>query len=108
MVNVPNFLVFLPIWYLFLPSGMSEASTGEIAFQAAFQGLGPGILALALFTMSSVHLGPTATAGVSAAVPTGAAVLAIPVLGEALSAFEWAGVAVATAGLALLVWRNAR
>ena len=103
LINIPNALIYLPVWYLFLPSGMAEASTNMIVFQALYQGIGPGFLALILFTVAAVNLGPTVTAGFSAVVPASAAVLAIPVLSEFPSPIEWTGIAVVTVGLGLLI-----
>ena len=93
IINVPNLMIYLPIWYLFLPSGIDQATVSEIATQVAFQGLGPGFFALIFFTLAATHLGASATSSFSAAVPAGVAVLAIPVLGEAPTAMEWAGIA---------------
>ena len=103
IVNVPNALIYLPIWYLFLPSSMAEVPLQTVLAQAAFQGLGPGFLAVMVFAALAFHLGATPTAAVSAAVPAAAAVLAIPVLGEIPTPLEWAGIAVVTAGLALVL-----
>ncbi|MGI9374332.1 MAG: DMT family transporter [Hyphomicrobiales bacterium] len=108
LVNVPNALVFLPIWYAFLPSGMAETDIQTVIFQALFQGLGPGFLALILYTLSTIHLGAGPTAAFSAAVPASAAVLAIPVLSEVPTTLEWIGVATVTCGLALLVLKTHR
>ena len=102
-INIPNALVFLPLWYFFLPSGLAQAETGTILFQAAYQGLGPGILAMVCFALAANHLGPTHTAGFSAAVPASAALLAIPVLSEIPGPLEWAGIALVTIGLLMLV-----
>lgn len=106
LITLPNALVFLPLWYFFLPSGMTEASVSEIAFQAAFQGIGPGFLAVLLFATATIHLGPTATAAFSAAVPAGAAVLAMPVLGEFPTPLAWLGVVIVSCGLAVLLIRR--
>lgn len=103
LVNVPNAMLFLPLWALFLPSGLAEAEPGMIALQATYQALGPGLLAVVFYALSATHLGPAMTAGFSAAVPVTAAVLAVPVLGERLNALEWLALAVVTAGLLLLV-----
>nr|WP_319384409.1 DMT family transporter [uncultured Roseibium sp.] len=103
LVNVPNAVLFIPVWLLFLPSGIAEASLSSIVFQAAYQGLGPGFVAVILFALAATHLGPTATAGFSAAVPASAAVLAIPVLGETPGFQEWLGIGVVTIGLSLLI-----
>ena len=103
MINIPNAVVFLPLWYVFLPSNLADADTTTILFQALFQGLGPGFLAVILFAVAALHLGPTATAGFSAAVPASAALLAIPVLGETPTPMEWAGIGIVTLGLGLLM-----
>lgn len=103
VINVPNAIVFLPLWYFLLPSGLAQADTGTILFQAAYQGLGPGILAMVCFALAANHLGPTHTAGFSAAVPASAALLAIPVLSEIPGPMEWAGIALVTIGLLMLV-----
>lgn len=103
VINVPNALVFLPTWVLFLPSGLAQTDLPTIAFQALFQGLGPGILAMILFALAAQHLGPTHTAGFSAAVPASAAVLAIPALAEVPAPLEWAGIGLVTFGLLVLV-----
>ncbi len=103
LVNIPNALIFLPIWAVFLPSGMADTAWSTILAQALFQGLGPGFLAVILFSLAANHLGPNGTAGFSAAVPATAAVLAIPVLGEIPMAMEWVGIALVSLGLMLLV-----
>ena len=105
LVNVPNAVLFLPIWYFFMPSGMAEASTQTILIQALYQGLGPGFVAMTLFALAATNLGATATAGFSAAVPASAALLAIPVLREVPNPLEWCGIALVTLGLILLVRR---
>ncbi len=106
IINVPNLLVFLPIWYFFLPSGIDQATFDEIALQVVFQGLGPGFFALIFFTLAATHLGASATSGFSAAVPAGVAMLAIPLLGEVPTIMEWAGIGCVTIGLAILVLRK--
>lgn len=106
LITLPNAVVFLPLWYLFLPSGMATAPIGEVAFQAAFQGIGPGFLAVLLFATATIHLGATATAAFSAAVPAGAAVLAMPVLGEFPTPLMWVGVLVVSLGLGVLLIRR--
>jgi drug/metabolite transporter (DMT)-like permease len=103
LVSLPNAALFLPIWYFFLPSTIHGAPWSAVLFQAAFQGLGPGFLAVILFSISARILGPTPSAGLAAAVPASATLLAIPVLGESPTAIEWTGIATVTAGLVLLL-----
>ena len=103
LVSLPNAALFLPVWFFLLPSTIHEAPWSTILFQAAFQGLGPGFLAVILFSISARILGPTPSAGLAAAVPASATLLAIPVLGEIPTAVEWIGIAIVTTGLVLLL-----
>ena len=103
MVNIPNALVFLPLWYFALPSGMAETGITVLLAHALFQGIGPGFCALMLFTVANYHLGAGPTAAISAAVPALAALMAIPVLGEIPSPLEWIGIVIVCAGLGLLI-----
>ena len=102
LVSLPNAAIFLPVWFFFLPSTLHDAPWSTILSQAAFQGLGPGFLAVILFSISAMILGPTPSAGLAAAVPASATLLAIPVLGEIPTAIEWIGISIVTAGLVLL------
>ncbi|MGB0438565.1 MAG: DMT family transporter [Paracoccaceae bacterium] len=103
LVNLPNAVVFVPVWYVALPSGLAETPWQTVVFHALFQGLGPGFLAVILFALSARHLGATLTAGFSAVVPATATLLAIPVLGEVPTTPEWVGIGVVSAGLVMLV-----
>lgn len=103
IVNIPNTLVYLPLWWLVLPSTIDTVPMDTVLWQGAFQGLGPGFLAVMVFAALAFHLGATPTAAVSAAVPAAAALLAIPVLGEIPTPLEWAGIATVTLGLGLLL-----
>jgi len=51
-------------------------------------------------------LGPTVNAGFAASVPTVAAMVAAPVLGEQLGLIDWIGMVAVTVGLLLLLWRR--
>jgi drug/metabolite transporter (DMT)-like permease len=103
IINLPSAIIFLPLWYFFLPSTLATAGINEILLQALFQGLGPSFFALIFFTYAIQSIGATQVAGFAAVVPATAALLAIPVLGEYLSPIEWGGVCVVTTGLTLLL-----
>ena len=103
LVSLPNAVVFLPVWLFFLPSTIRDTPWSTVLLQAAFQGLGPGFLAVILFSISARILGPMPSAGLAAAVPASATLLAIPVLGEIPTGIEWIGIAIVTAGLVLLL-----
>ena len=50
-------LLFLPVYALFLPSGLAQASWHMIAFQAAFQGVLVVIVAMLTFIAAVQRLG---------------------------------------------------
>lgn len=106
IVNIPSALIYLPIWWIFLPSTMGDAPMDMLLAQFAFQGLVPGFLAVIIFAVLAYHLGPTPTAAVSAAVPASAALLAIPVLQEVPTSMEWVGIGTVTLGLVLLTLKR--
>jgi drug/metabolite transporter (DMT)-like permease len=91
--------VFLPVWWFALPSGMASASWGTILGQAAFQGVAASVVAGILYTRSVAALGPAATTMIGAAVPALVALIAWPLLGEALSAIALLAVLLVSGGM---------
>ena len=53
LVSLPNAVLFLPVWFFFLPSTIQDVPWSTVLLQAAFQGLGPGFLAVILFSISA-------------------------------------------------------
>lgn len=105
LTALPNALVYLPLWYFFLPSTIQSAEWQTILFQALFQGAGPGFIAIFLFTITITTLGSTVSSAIAASVPASAALLAIPVLSEYPQGIVWVGIVVVTGGLLMLVFR---
>ncbi|MBR0680279.1 DMT family transporter [Roseomonas eburnea] len=97
--------VYLPIWWLALPSGMATASWTVILSQAAFQGAGAAVIAGILYTRSVAALGPAATTMIGAAVPALVAITAWPLLGEALSPLAILAVLLVSAGMLVGIGR---
>lgn len=98
--------IFLPVWALALPSGLGAAGMGQILFQMAYQGMLASILAGILYTTAVARLGPGPTTLVGALVPGLVALLAWPLLEEALGVAGMAGVVLAMAGMAAGVLRG--
>ena len=42
LVTLPNALIYLPLWFWYLPSGMADTDIQTILVQGLFQGIGPG------------------------------------------------------------------
>ena len=94
-------VVYLPIWWLFLPSTLGQAPAAEIAMQAVYQGVLVVFVAMLLYTFAVRQLGPQTVALLMAVVPGLSALAAVPVLGEPLSLLSLAGLAAVTAGAVL-------
>ncbi len=111
MVCIPtiNILWFGPLYLLFLPKNIAAAPWSEILLQGLYQGLGPSVLAVLLFTTAIRSIGPSSTATAMAGVPGLATLMAIPLLGEWPSGFAWVGLILATGGILLAAgWRPGR
>lgn len=93
--------VYLPLWWLFLPSNLGQAPVGEILMQAGYQGVLVVFVAMLLYTLAVRHLGPQTVALLMAMVPGLAALAAVPLLGEPLSILAVGGLGAVTAGAAL-------
>lgn len=91
-------VLYLPIWWLFLPSTLAQAPVTEIAMQALYQGVLVVFIAMMLYTLAVRHLGGQTVALIMALVPGLSAVAAVPILGEPLSLLTLAGLAAVTTG----------
>ena len=92
---------YLPTWWAALPSHLGAASPGELAFQAAYQGVIAVVVSLWLFTRALAILGPSRLAAITALVPGVAAVGAVPLLGEPLGALTLLGLVAVCGAVAL-------
>ena len=94
-------VVYLPIWWLLLPSTLDQAPLAEILMQSVYQGVLVVFVAMLLYTQAVRHLGPQAVALRMGVVPGLSALAAVPVLDEPLSLLALAGLAAVTAGAVL-------
>lgn len=91
-------IMYLPIWWLFLPSTMDQAPFAEITMQALYQGVLVVFIAMMLYTYAVRCLGGQTVALLMAIVPVLAALAAVPILGELLSLHTIAGLGAVTIG----------
>ena len=94
-------VLYLPVWWLFLPSTMAHAPLAEIAVQAVYQGILVVFVAMLLYTFAVRCLGAQTVTLLMALVPSLASVAAVPVLGEPLSMYTVAGLSAVTMGAIL-------
>ena len=100
-------ILYLPVWWLFLPSTLGQAPLAEIAMQAIYQGVLVVFVAMLLYTFAVRSLGGQTVALLMAIVPGLSALAAVPVLGEPLSLLTLAGLGAVTVG-AVMGARGAR
>ena len=91
-------MLYLPVWWLFMPSTLGQAPLAEIAIQAIYQGVLVVFVAMMLYTFAVRCLGGQTVALLMAIVPGLSALAAVPVLGEPLSLLTLAGLSAVTMG----------
>jgi drug/metabolite transporter (DMT)-like permease len=100
--SVINAIIYVPIWFFFLPSGISEAPQSQLLLQGFYQGLIPNLVGLLLVAYAVCHVGSAATAAFMAAVPAMGTILSLIFLGEVPGWLGWLSLAVLTPGIVLV------
>jgi drug/metabolite transporter (DMT)-like permease len=100
--SVINALIFVPVWYFLLPSGMAQSSDSQLLVQTLYQGLIPNLLGLLLVATAVRHVGPAATAAFMAAVPGLGTILSLILLGEEPGLLGWLSLTVLTPGIVMV------
>ena len=99
---VLNAVLYMPVWFLFLPSALESASIAELALQTVYQGLIPNLLGLILVGVAVQRIGSSETSAFLAGVPGMGALLAVAFLGETLGLLSWFALALLTVGIAMV------
>lgn len=94
-------VIYLPVYALFLPSHLDQATGGQIALQAFFQGFVVVCCAMWTYAKAAELLGAVKVAVMMSAVPVLGTLLAVPFLGETLSEGAALGVAITFLGALL-------
>ena len=104
--TIVNAALYLPVWYFWLPSGLSDAPMGPLLLQAIYQGFVPNLIGLLFIAHASQNIGTGNTSFILAAVPGGGAILGALILGETLSLIGILALILLTSGLLLSVRRR--
>lgn len=94
-------LVFMPIYLLWLPSGIAAASWGEIALQCVYQGVIASMLAAGFYSYAVQKVGAGEASMMLALVPAFTAIGAYLILDEALGLTTIVGIVVVSIGALL-------
>jgi drug/metabolite transporter (DMT)-like permease len=97
-------LIYLPAYFLFLPSRLAEATLPQIVVQSIFQGVFMVIIATLTYIGAVERLGTVKAGSLLALAPLLAALAAVPLLDEPLSVAMMVGLLVVSIG-ALQPWR---
>lgn len=97
-VTLLSALVFLPVYLLLLPRGITTVPLATVLLQGLYQGVIVAILAMVLYMQALLRLGPTRLGTVMATVPALAGLGATLVLGEPFSLWLLAGLLLTSAG----------
>lgn len=103
-----NAVIYLPIWLLFLPSGVAAAPTGPLLLQAFYQGFVPNLIGLLFIAHASRTIGNAQTSSILAAVPGMGALLGAVILSESLSIIGIFAIGILTVGLLISVRKPRR
>ena len=105
--------VYWPIWLLMGDTGLTNLPLPEFAFQVGYHGVLNGLVAMFLYVFGIRILGPSEAAIFAALVPCFAALLAWPLIGEAIGPAEALAILLVTLGITLvsgakLPWASGR
>jgi drug/metabolite transporter (DMT)-like permease len=107
-VAVVSMVLYLPVYFLFLPKSISTAPMAMIGLQCVYQGLIAASAASLLYAYANQTIGPARASLMLALVPGLSALLAVPLLGETVNAVTIAGVLLVTVGAVLGTTGQAR
>ena len=100
--SVVNAVIFVPVWYFFLPSGFATTEISLVVLQSIYQGLLPNLVGLVFIAHASKTAGADVTAAFMAIVPGFGALLGVILLSEQMPLTSWGAIVGLTAGLLLM------
>ena len=100
--SVVNAVIYVPVWYFFLPSGFATTEISLVILQSIYQGLLPNLVGLVFIAHASKTAGADVTAAFMAIVPGFGALLGVILLSEQMPLTSWGAIVGLTAGLLLI------
>ncbi|MES2985255.1 MAG: DMT family transporter [Pseudomonadota bacterium] len=101
VVCVISAVIYMPIYYFFLPSGIGPHNYTEAAVQAVYQGIINSVCATFCFNRAIRLIGASTTSAFLPLIPVLATLVAIPVMNEMPTPIEWLGLGLAAIGVLL-------
>jgi drug/metabolite transporter (DMT)-like permease len=97
-VAIASALVYLPVYWFWLPRHLDQVPVSMLVLQGLYQGLGPTIIAMIMFLRAVQILGAERTGALVALVPVLAGLGAVPLLDEPLTIWLLAGLGLVSLG----------
>lgn len=94
-------VLFMPIYWFFLPHNINAGNMNEAIFQAGYQGIINSVFALLCYNRAIKLLGAATSSAFLPLIPVIATLAAIPLLNEVPIPLEWLGIALASGGVML-------
>jgi len=99
LVCVASAMVVGPWHYFFATSAIAGAAVGELAWQAAFQGIVIGCGVFFALNYAVLAIGSQTVGLLSALVPVGGALCAMVIAGDRITSLEWIAIAAISSGV---------
>lgn len=93
--------LYLPVYFLFLPQNILQASWQTLLLQGFYQGFIAVIAAMIFYMFAVEHIGPSRMGALMALVPAASGFLAVPLLGETLNTMTAFALLLCSAGAVL-------
>lgn len=93
--------LYLPVYFMFLPHNILQASWQTLALQGFYQGFIAVIAAMIFYMYAVEHIGPSRMGALMALVPAASGFLAVPLLNETLNVFTTSALLLCSLGAVL-------
>jgi drug/metabolite transporter (DMT)-like permease len=104
--SILNALLYLPIWWFFLPHGFVGVPNDILALQMIYQGFIPNLVGIFFITYASQQIGSASTSAVLSAVPPIGSILGLLILNETLGFYGWLSLLLITPGILAVVLKK--
>ena len=104
--SVINAILYLPIYFIFLPKGLVGVQNEILVLQMIYQGFVPNLIGIFFITYASQKIGSASISAILSSVPPIGSVLGLLILGELLGLSGWLSLFMITPGILLIVLKR--
>ena len=104
--SVINAIIYVPVYFFFLPKGIADAPNEILVLQMIYQGFVPNLIGIFFITYASQKIGSASISAILSSVPPIGSVLGLLILGELLGLYGWLSLVLITPGILLIVLKR--